>query len=224
VATLTRTANVSFQATTDATAPPVKGLGKKQDKWFPLVVIVAFGVVIAALFLAIGIWDDDDFKNRAPSGTLEGLTIFAVFFVAATGIERLLEPISMLLGETKKEEAADASKTAQEKVDEAAKAPTDDKTKAAKAAADVAAAKKVVAEISKSWRKVAFWAVATVVGIAASATMKLYLLTTVGVASPSRGMEVLATGLIIGGGTQSLHALTELISAKKDAAKAAAPA
>ncbi len=42
-------------------------------------------------------------------------------------------------------------------------------------------------------RKVVFWALATLVGIVAAANMKLYLLTTVRIASPSRVMEILAT-------------------------------
>ena len=89
-------------------------------------------------------------------------------------------------------------------------------------ALDDAATLKAVAATSKSNRKIIFWAIASAVGVLASASLKLYLLRTVGIATPNRPLEVLATGLIIGSGTQPLHDLVGLISAKADTSKAAA--
>jgi hypothetical protein len=158
-----------------------------------------------------------------------GLTIFAVFFVAAQAIERLLEPIASLLDP----KAADALAAASGEATEAAAAATaklhsgDGKGAAAAITAaqdklDEAADKKAKAATSKANRKVVFWAVASAVAVLAASGMRLYFLRTVGIATPNRALEVLATGLIVGSGTQPLHDLVSLISAKADSSKAAA--
>jgi hypothetical protein len=64
-------------------------------------------------------------------------------------------------------------------------------------------------------RMIAYWAIASIVGMTISASFKLYLLSTVGIANPLRWQEILATGLVIGAGTKPLHDLTGIISAKK---------
>jgi hypothetical protein len=92
----------------------------------------------------------------------------------------------------------------------------------AKAAVEEAARKAARHAVSRGNRRVLFWTIASIIGMFAAANLKLYLLKSVGVADPSRTMEVLATGLIIGSGTQPLHSLVELISAKKDATEAGA--
>jgi hypothetical protein len=68
-------------------------------------------------------------------------------------------------------------------------------------------------------RAVVFWAIATAIGILASASLKLYLLSRIGLAAPPRALEILATGLIIGAGTKPLHDLVSLIEAKKEQKK-----
>ncbi len=54
--------------------------------------------------------------------------------------------------------------------------------------------------------------------------LKLYFLTQVGIASPPRTFEILATGLIIGAGTKPLHDLAALIEKKKESVEAATAA
>lgn len=150
------------------------------------------------------------------------MTIFAVFFVSATAIERLLEPVSTWLVPkgTQKEEAEEAKGKAKVAI-AAAQGESGDSAEAAAAtnSLDDAAQKKAnLAE--KEWqRSVAMWAIASVVGMAVAASFKLYFLGTVGIAHATRWQEILATGLIIGAGTAHLHDLTELLSAKKEAAE-----
>ncbi|HEV7721846.1 MAG TPA: hypothetical protein VGO60_11200 [Iamia sp.] len=164
--------------------------------------IVAFGIVYFVWRLAIDhIAYDKDALRAAVKDPVEGLTIFAVFFVAAAGIERLLEPLAALVT------AFGGSREA--KVE----------------AAEDAVKKQVAAfwALVSSLMKVLFWAFATSIGIVASASLELYLLRQVGIASPPRELDVLATGLIIGAGTKPLHDLTKLIEKKKETAAAAAP-
>jgi hypothetical protein len=192
----------------------------------PVVVSVAFAGLALATLVASLIHHGD----RLPAGPgtpAAGLTIFAVFFVAAQAIERLLEPLASLWDPKTEEKAKQASTKASDDSEVAVKAiaahdsgASAKKEQANKALVEAAQAK---AEASSSHenRKIYFWAAACSVGLLASSSLKLYFLTTVGIASPPRTLEILATGLIIGSGTKPLHDLVTLISAKSDAAKGA---
>jgi hypothetical protein len=201
------------------------------------IVGLAFLGLAAATLIAALIHRGD--KLPAGPGTpVAGLTIFAVFFVAAQAIERLLEPLASFWDPKTDQAAKQASTTASQKADKAvtaeaaviavhpastgAGAAAREAREAANAALIKAAQSKARASSSYENRKVYFWAAACSIGVLASSTLKLYFLTTVGVASPPRPLEVLATGLIIGSGTKPLHDLVGLISAKASIAKAAA--
>lgn len=201
---------------------PVTAAGTKSLTSSLVLALVAIAAVFAASAIAVRLWRDTGFAGASPAKPVEGLTIFGVFFVAATALERLLEPLASLLGNQTKKEAATAKEAAQKKTDLAGAVPGALNLRAdAQAAAKDAADAQATDEVAVNNRKILFWALASILGIGASSSMKLYLLTTTGIAAPSRWMEVLATGLIVGGGTKPLHDLVELISAKKDAAKAA---
>jgi hypothetical protein len=185
-----------------------------------VVAIVAVSVVAALVF------PDSKFVEGAGNTTVDGMTIFAVFFVGATAIERLLEPFSsaLLPQEENKKKAADTKKAAKEATGAIAAAVTaDPETTPDTSDADTklqAAAQADQVLSDRDWgRKVLFWAIASAVAVVASASLKLYFLGTVGIAHATRWEEILATGLILGAGTKPLHDLTELISAKKDAEK-----
>ena len=187
-------------------------------------IVVGVSAIILAFLAALiadQVFDDDGFVSGASNTPVDGMTIFAVFFVAATAIERLLEPFAsaLLPKDDKVEDATKKEKVAREVCRDAADPakPTDVKKANAKvqAAAD---SKQAVAD--REWkRKVAFWFIATLIAIFSAAALKLYFLGTVGIASANRWEEILATGLIIGAGTKPLHDLTELISAKKSDAR-----
>jgi hypothetical protein len=68
---------------------------------------------------------------------------------------------------------------------------------------------------------IVYWALATILAMVASATLRLYFLRVVGMSGAPRGLEILATGLIIGAGTKPLHDLVTQIQAKKEQAAAA---
>jgi hypothetical protein len=183
----------------------------------------AVGSIVLVSVVANLAFPDSGFEPGTGNKAVDGMTIFAVFFVGATAIERLLEPFSsaLLPQEQTKKAAADKKKEAQKATetvaDALASAPdaSPDMEEVKQKLDKAAAADQVVAD--RDWyRKVLFWGIASVVSVAASASLKLYFLGTVGIARASRWEEILATGLILGAGTKPLHDLTELISAKKD--------
>jgi len=226
----------------EAPAVPARKAAATSKNWidYLLPFMAVLGVVGVWLIVFRNIADSDYKQGAAPAAPAEGLTIFAVFFVAAAGLERLLEPFSILWDRSKD--------TAQAALKETVAAVSDYKTKvkvwseatetakaAAKGEADTAAqevdtkltnaAKKQAAAAAVSGRKaVVVWALATALGILASASLKLYLLKQVGIASPPRQLEILATGLIIGAGTKPLHDLVKLIEKAKEKSAATAAA
>lgn len=186
--------------------------------------LAALGAVVIGLLLLNWQTEDPDFVTRAVPAPMEGLTIFAMFFVAAQAIERLLEPLSMvLLPKTdKSDEAAKKADEAASKVDqwEAASEPEREPARtAAEAALQSAATAKAKVDERLHERVVVFWALATLVAMSASALLNLYFLRRVGISTGSRWVEILATGLIIGAGTKPLHDVISMISAKKEQAQ-----
>jgi hypothetical protein len=195
----------------------------------------------------------------AVAGPVDGLTIFAVFFVAALAIERLLEPLSnaMLpraeLASNAHQAWTHAGRVASHYVDHASEqaggdednsggddntttpkgaVPTpvtettvrsaraeppenDNEDPAAKTANDAIQRAAVATEalsVRGLQRATAFWALATCLGMLVAAAMNLYFMKTVGITVGYPWEEILATGLIIGGGTKPLHDLVKLIS------------
>jgi hypothetical protein len=214
----------------DIAPPPTEATAPTTAHW--QAVVAAFGVVLLGWLIAANLLDDGNFGARRAAGPVAGLTIFAVFFVAAQGIERLLEPLTLLLppaGLDREEKAAradDAVAAATRtyvKVTEHANRDNKEAHRSALRAAEIslrqAAQAQAAARVRKSDLSVLIWAVATVVGVLASASLKLYLLRTVGIAQPPRTLEILATGLILGAGTKPLHDLTKLLEARKETAQ-----
>jgi hypothetical protein len=186
--------------------------------------------------------------NAGAGRTVDGLTIFAAFFVAALGIERLLEPLSnAILPKAEMAQTANsAMRDARTKIerylsvaDDADRMPrvgtalasdggeTGKGVQAAPIAADPSAANRAIKDAAAAKEKLdvlglqrttLFWTIATCLGMATAAAMNLYFLNTVGITVGTRWEEVLATGLIIGAGTKPLHDLVALVSAKSTAA------
>lgn len=215
----------------DLPSPPVAAQSDESaaPDWY--VVALAMGGTMAVWLLSLLI-NRGDKVVVAPS-TAAGLTIFAAFFVAAQGIERLLEPISDYLFPTEPD-VATSLKDAEAAVDHAFAAYNDAAragaqqadtqrlealNKTAEEKLKLAANTKAQKDRRHGNRAVVFWAIATSIGILASASLKLYLLSRIGLAAPPRALEILATGLIIGAGTKPLHDLVSLIEAKKEQKK-----
>lgn len=213
---------------TATTLPPTKAQpdwwAKRPVQFLAGLVLIA-AVAFAAWPIAAGLGKSD---VPAPP-TVDGLSIFAVFFVAALAIERLLEPFTLL--DTKKEEF---KKEEEEKTSDARKEAhtfaakgvaasakpenkTDEQKKAEKSLLAWANAK-AKTDAWTTYKALLLWTVASIVGALASAVLNLHLLKTAGIHVPTVYLEVLATGLIIGAGTKPLHDLTKLIAAAKTSA------
>jgi hypothetical protein len=190
-----------------------------------LISAVAIAAVIVWWQIIVHTTHDKSIHFKAiPPKPVDGVTIFAVFFVAAAAIERLLEPIASLLPNKTDldQQAQDSKAVAGAKLSGAVKAGVADPKSVAAAAIDKAIADKASRDRWVLAQTVGFWAVATALGIWASALLKLYLPYVIGIASGGRAIQILATGLVIGGGTKPLHDLVGYISAAKGAkAKAA---
>lgn len=68
-------------------------------------------------------------------------------------------------------------------------------------------------------RALLFWVIATALGALLAGLLGLELLKSVGVASAPVWLEILVTGLAVGGGTKPLHDLIKQLQAKKNKAE-----
>jgi hypothetical protein len=134
---------------------------------------------------------------------------FAGLIVVTAALERLLEPLSRVMGGTNSGTSpADSKAVAQEMGLD----PT--KTKAEVAEATEAAAKiQAAADISKSNRTIIFWAIASLCGLAISGGFGLFLLQPVASNHVNTFLDLGVTGLSIGAGTKPLHDLIASIQA-----------
>ena len=175
-------------AASDTTAPP------------SLTVLVgSFAAIAIALIIAYFLSKSVDKTFSAPAVPAAGLNMFALFYVVAQAIERLLEPISNFVYSP-----VPATNQRDQKV---AAFLSDPQHSTAKQAADAQAALDTV----RANRAVIFWAIATIISMGASAWFKLYFLHLVGITGVGRVPELFATGLIIGSGTKPLHDLISRI-------------
>ena len=191
-------------------APETKQPPVSATPWQKALARVGFGLLMMAVvgLMTLLITNTLGSATAPPRAAVDGLGIFAVFFVAALAVERLIEPLS--LSDPKK---IKLEETAQEKKTKVAIA-TAAETNAAQAITDEQNAK-AEAEAWTTYRAVILWGVASIVGALAAALLNLHLLKAAGIQTPSLYLEILATGLIIGAGTKPLHELNKLVTAKK---------
>jgi len=184
--------------------------------WGKVPVRIGFGLLVMVV-VGLMTWLITDGLGSAtapPRTAVDGLGIFAVFFVAALAVERLLEPLTML--DRKKPALEETAKDEQKKAVAAIRGLGAGVATAAAAqeqlgvAADAAAA----TEVWSTYRAVALWGLASILGALAAAMLNLHLLKTAGIQTPSLYLEILATGLIIGAGTKPLHELNKLVTTK----------
>jgi hypothetical protein len=165
-----------------------------------LLVAVAWWVCV---WLSREFWDPGGLASRQ---LVEGVSIFALLYVAAQAVERLLEPASqLLLPIAKAEKERDSALAAFQK-----EKTTTSATEAAKKQASL--------ERRRSNRSVLFWGLATVIGLFTAGTLRLYFLRTLGISDSERWAEILVTGLVIGAGTKPLHDLISRIEKAKEKA------
>ena len=168
-------------------------------------------VAVAVVVFVIGWLLFKDAKTPAAALAAD-MGLFALLYVMAQAIERVLEPVASvdpfkIIFERKRNRKAAESKADPE--NEAKK------KKAVAAQADL-----------KRWkanRAVVLWALAALLGMWASSVIGVYVLDVVietaeGAAGPDRALDVAVTGLVIGGGTKPLHDLISRVQASSTAA------
>ncbi|WP_420121365.1 hypothetical protein [Nakamurella sp.] len=183
------------------------------------VVLIAGAFVAACVFVASEFLPHTTFPPATTPALVEGLTIFAVFFVGAQALERLLEPVALFLGIGDEERSA--ALTTMQAARMAAADPSIGEAEVAEAVKSAAGAKAKDARRTAE-KTILFWGLATGLAALASGSFGFYLLSTVGIPVPYFWMEVLGTALIIGAGTKPLHDLITLIEKRKEAADQAA--
>lgn len=176
-------------------------------------IAVGYGSVVLA---GAVIWYLDGSKSLPASLSLAAdVNAFALIYVAAQAVERLVEPFSLFVLPTKDDKDTVKAETVT--------ALTATSPALALEALSRAATAKAKVKLKKSERAVIFWALATVVGIAASAALGLRFLAVI-LAAPAAGaapmvpawVDVVLTGLVIGAGAKGLHDLVQKLQKPAD--------
>ena len=204
----------------------------------------AYVLVVGGALLG---WGLDAWVHPAAPVVVQGLSVFAVLYVAAQAIERTIEPITewtgTVLGGVKapREDVAggETKDTAPDQPvpDERMKSKAELKNRRAQAiqtarsraasgqdpaaqrAAHVAAISQAGVEQDRRNSTVLVWGIATFLGILVSGWIGLALLRSVGVQSAPRVLDIIVTGLAIGGGSKPLHDLISNLQASKEQKK-----
>ena len=207
-------------------------------------VYIVSGYLLVLLAVGIAALVVGDLPTDA-SKAVKGVNAFAGLYVAAQAIERLLEPLRDWLGdplkqvESPSEDSAKgrhqhetptkkgatrselvyvrglAIREANTRATDLAAAPDRSKAHAAQTAAETAAAAQAAVEQERSNAVVISWAVASALGIVVSAWLGFTLLHSVGVQHAPVLLDVVVTGLAVGGGTKPLHDLIGNLEAAK---------
>ena len=202
-------------------------------------VVLVMGLIALVAYLLSAFWyepgEEDTWFKPA-----EGVTVFALFYVLAQAIERLLTPIARLVPTTKPESTTSSAsgtsvsgfsglttrsmafKHRAAAVEECAN------TEASAASEDAAAAAAMAqAQNAANWQETlqqtyvnatTVWALGAAFAFVACAWLDVYLLNAIAVDAwdPPRELDLLVTGLAIGGGTVPLHNLIDRIQKKDD--------
>lgn len=145
--------------------------------------------------------------DPTPFAPVEGISVFALMYVLAQGLERLLEPVASWVGSTESETVARDQAVATAL------------TSGMKTHVEAAAAAQARLDQKRANRAVGLWATATVLAMLASAALGVYLLSILGAQDTPRSFEIAITGLAIAGGTKPLHDLISNLETKKNKSK-----
>jgi hypothetical protein len=192
--------NVEGMTASEDQASAGSGEGSKTGAEWPYG-LLALALVAVYWFLFVSQQVLGDLTPAPAVQLVEGIAAFALFYVAAQAIERLLEPIVSM----------DPIKRAKAKT-------RDDKTAAAAAGGDAgeAAAAQGALDQWRANRAAVIWALATILGMIASAKLGLYFVSALVEVDPDVKLDVLITGLAIGGGSKPLHDLITNVQVKSN--------
>ena len=151
-----------------------------------------------------------DLKPHDAVKVAEGVAAFAMFYVAAQAVERFLEPLVAMDPIKRRLASERATKIAAAAASGSANA------------TQVAATAQAALDQWRANRSVVIFAIATILGMAASAFLGLYFISSLVTGPvPDVNVDVLVTGLVIGGGSKPLHDLITNVqkssNAKSDA-------
>ncbi len=191
-----------------ASPPRAQTSAASPRRFWPLVSLV---VVVAAGFVIGQVMKDAKYAHAAAAVT--GVSVFAGIYAAAQGIERFLEPVSHWLLPTTGTDKGyeDAVVAADEAITTWQSDPSaETKDEAERKMGAMATAKTKVDE-RRDDRAAVYWAIASIVGMAASGFFHIYLLRLIGVVT-THGWDVFATGVIVGSGTKPVHDVITRVS------------
>lgn len=134
--------------------------------------------------------------------SIEGLTLFAIFYIFTAAVERLVEPLKNLIFDERKKKAINMRDHG-------------------KAAGNIQQAADGQAEINQTRADsgIITWAFATAFGILGTSATGLFFLHAIGINGVSLWLDILITGLAIGAGTKPLHDLIGYIENKNVSTK-----
>ncbi|MHC1781951.1 MAG: hypothetical protein AB9891_04145 [Anaerolineaceae bacterium] len=201
---------VSVTGTSDETKDKEHPTG-----WFVAAayLLVALGAWLGAMLATVWV------KPATTYGLVDGIGLFAIFYVAAQAMERLMEPLAGLelpnFGGSRKVEENKRDQNIAKAVN-LLRAGTEAKNTDAQKKADESAGNQAKANQIKNNTQVLVWATASFLSMLLSGAMGLYLLETVGVKGAPVWLNILVTGLAVGAGTEPLHKLIKLIEKKTE--------
>jgi hypothetical protein len=183
--------------------------------WFVLAAYVLLAAGVGLGYLLATAW----LKPVTTYAVVDGIGLFAIYYVAAQALERLMEPLAGLeipnfggsrrLAENRRDEKI-------VKTQKLIESPDPKALKAAQAEADDAAGDQAKATQIKGNTQVVVWAAASFLAMLLSGAMGLYLLEVIGVKGAPLYLNILVTGLAVGAGTEPLHKLIKLLEKKSE--------
>ena len=166
---------------------------------------VATAIVVIGYAVSIAVWS---VVRAEPIRVNTDFSAFALLYIAAQATERLLEPFASFVMTTREMKGDMEVALAG-----AMNAPEDH------AAWAHAAEMKERLEQRQRVRTYVMWSAATVIGMLASASIGVYLVAAVAAdRGPAVPIDILVTGLVVGGGTKPLHDLIARIERAKQRA------
>jgi len=226
--------------TSTAGSGQLKAKPVTRAEWFYYAIAYGFMVIAGGL----GIWFATHWKTGEGGNSfvpIEGISIFGGLYVVTLGLERLLEPLAALYGRTPTPSAADmngsglpagglgadqlggtiskalATRRRNEALAAASGSMVRGETDSATKQANLAATwQQIIDQVASN--TATLWAVAAGFGMMISGGMGLFVLHAIdrGSWDVPRWVDVIATGLIIGGGTKPLHDLITKLQKSKD--------
>jgi hypothetical protein len=180
-------------------------------------VLLAYGLVVVAAVVAVKWAEKSDVAIKAAAG----FASFAALYIVAQAVERLIQPLTYLVGK------ADQKKEAEKDLTDAKKAVLEGSSGSATTAATTTVKKEAELEAIQAHRAILFWAIATAISLIVCGRLGLGLLQSVaevtgsdGGGAPTwfRNWDVVITGIAVGAGTKPLHDLISFIQSKKEEA------